>query len=110
MRKGEEFRDAYSHGRSIHGNSVVLFAVARPGCGRRVGFVTGKKIGGAVERNRARRCMREAYRSLRSGHPADIWLVWVARKGADMKGTRALAEEMGGLLERSLSPRAGQDL
>ena len=38
----------------------------------RIGFVTGKKVGCAVERNRARRLMKEVYRlnqhSIREGY------------------------------------------
>ena len=45
----------------------------------RCGFITGKKVGKAVGRNRARRLIREAVR-LRLPHLAPGWdLVWIGR-------------------------------
>ena len=104
VRAGAEFRLAYDTGRSLHGRSIVLFCVRRAEGGRRVGFVTGRKVGGAVVRNRARRCLREAYRAVRDEMPANLLLVCVARKGADARGAAALAQEMRLLLTRLDTP------
>ena len=64
--------------------------------GNRFGFVTGKKVGGAVERNRARRLIREAVRLklplLKPGYD----LVWVARPSineADFATVQAAIDE-----------------
>ena len=64
--------------------------------GNRFGFVTGKKVGGAVERNRARRLIREAVRLklplLKPGYD----LVWVARPSineADFTAVQAAIDE-----------------
>ena len=64
--------------------------------GNRFGFVTGKKVGGAVERNRARRLIREAVRLklplLKPGYD----LVWVARPSineADFGAVQAAIDE-----------------
>lgn len=66
-----------------------------------VATIAGRRIGGAVERNRARRVLREAWRMLaprcREGHH----IVLVARP--EIAGARSgdLMEEVGGLLARA---------
>ncbi len=45
--------------------TVVLYYRKNPSLKKaQIGITTGKKLGGAVERNRARRIIREAYRAL----------------------------------------------
>lgn len=104
MRAGADFRLAYDTGRSLHGRSLVMFCLRREDGGRRVGFVTGKKVGDAVRRNRVRRCLREAYRAVRDEMPEHVLLVCVARKGAHERGAAELASEMRALLKRIDTP------
>ena len=50
-------------GRALRGQHCLLLAAAAPGEMTRVGFIASKKgVGGAVERNRARRRLREIVR------------------------------------------------
>lgn len=61
--KNREYQLVYRHGKSFVNKRVVLYVMPRsPKQPTRIGFVTGKKIGCAVERNRCRRLMKEVYR------------------------------------------------
>ena len=79
LRKPVQFQRARRDGRSWSTPLVALNAVGNKRRGTRCGFVVGKRIGKAVERNRARRRLREAVR-LAFDHIAPGWdLVFVAR-------------------------------
>ena len=57
-----EYRLVYKHGKYEVGRLCVIYRMPVAKQKTRIGFVTGKKVGGAVERNRARRLMKEVYR------------------------------------------------
>ena len=73
------FRKLYAA--SGHGNGyLVLYARKNRTATNRVGLTVGKKLGGAVVRNRVRRRLREAYR-LNESRFAPGWdIVIVARR------------------------------
>ena len=84
---------------------MVLYVLPREGSVR-AGFVAGRRIGGAVVRNRARRQLREAWRALAPSASGGFDIVIVARptiRGAKM---RELIDNMdealgrAGLIER----------
>jgi ribonuclease P protein component len=81
----------------VHGKRVVLFVA--PGSG---GFalVAGKKIGGAVQRNRARRILRAALREVAPRGVEGHDIVLVAREGIRGARTQDLIAEMTELLAR----------
>ena len=59
-----DVRRVLEDGRPLHGNRVVVFLA--PGAGG-AGFIAGRKIGNAVERNRARRILRAAWYEVARG-------------------------------------------
>ena len=60
------------------GRRMVLYVL--PGEGQvRAGFVSSRRIGGAVVRNRARRRMREAWRALSPSTSGGFDIVFAAR-------------------------------
>ena len=64
----------------------------------RFGFATGRKLGGAVERNRTRRRIRESLRSM-SADLAPGWdVLVVARPATVVADSRAIAEALARLL------------
>jgi ribonuclease P protein component len=67
----------------------------------RVGFVTSRRIGGAVVRNRVRRRLRELVRRDQHGVTKGIWLVVIARPRAAAAEFAALEKEWRRLAERA---------
>ena len=57
-----EYRLVYKHGKYEVGRLCVLYRMPVAKQKTRIVFLTGKKVGCAVERNRARRLMKEVYR------------------------------------------------
>ncbi len=60
---------------------MVLFTRMGLGVSLRLGVVTSRRIGGAVERNRARRRLREVFRLHRAALRGPVDVVLVARAG-----------------------------
>jgi ribonuclease P protein component len=81
LRRGWEIDRVRKTGRSWSAGPLVLYAAPGPDpqAAPRSGFITGKKIGGAVERNQARRRMREAVRALLPRITPGWDLLWIAR-------------------------------
>ena len=90
-------RRLFREGRPLPGRRMVLFVA--PGTGD-VAYVAGRKIGGAVERNRAKRILRAALREAAPGGVVNHDVVLVAREDIRGAGSRDLIEEMGELLEQ----------
>lgn len=78
---------------------MVVFAA--PGTGM-TAFVAGRRVGGAVVRNRARRVLREAWRAVAPEIRPDVDVALVARADIRGAGTEELVTEM-----RELVARAG---
>lgn len=77
--RNNDFRRAYARGKSYVTPVVVIYVMKNREKSRRVGITTSKKIGNAVQRNRARRVIREAYRQLMPRLKRGYDLVFVAR-------------------------------
>ena len=77
--KNKEFCRAYARGKAFVHPKLVLY-VNKNRLGRtRVGLTATKKIGGAVQRNRAKRVIRAAWRELAPTVPQGYDLIFVAR-------------------------------
>lgn len=81
LRRPEEFRKVRSEGRSWAHPLFVLWRAPNRLDHSRVGFTASRKLGNAVERNRARRLLREAVRRLYAQIASGWDIVLVARSG-----------------------------
>ena len=62
IKKDKEFRFLFNKGESIVSYAFICYVRENKRRVNRIGIVTGKKLGNAVKRNRARRVIREAFR------------------------------------------------
>jgi len=62
IRKRSEYQAIYDKGRRIPSGSFVLFVMKNGAGHARLGITVTKRIGGAVQRNRAKRLLREIFR------------------------------------------------
>jgi len=101
LKTSSDFARVRREGRSW-ASALVVLNVAPNGLDTvRCGFITGKKIGGAVERNRARRMMKEAVRLRLPLLKPGFDLVFVGRGAiAEAKGT-VVAADIDNLLGRA---------
>lgn len=62
IRRRGEFTGVFDRGVKRHGRLMSVFVLSTPASRPRLGIAASKKIGGAVERNLAKRRMREVFR------------------------------------------------
>jgi ribonuclease P protein component len=96
---GEQFAAVFRRGRAYFGSVVVVRVLPNGLDQSQLGLVVGKKVGGAVDRNRAKRRIRQIVygRALTPG-----WdVVVIARSGIHSAKFRDLEHELGHLLERA---------
>lgn len=73
------FQDTYAQGRKYVGRAMVLWVRRGEGAALRLGVVSSRRIGPAVDRVRARRRLREVYRRHRNLFQGAFDVVLVAR-------------------------------
>jgi ribonuclease P protein component len=108
LSRSGDFDRAYRDGSSHANRYLVLYAFPRGEDGGeevRLGVSVGRKVGGAVERNKVKRAMREAFWGLADRLPAGYDFVLVGRSGVaaliDREGTGALSESLASLLDEA---------
>ena len=79
MRQNKDFQLCYHKGCSIGTQFVVVYARKNHLPVNRLGITTGKKVGNAVCRSRARRLIRQAWRENEIHAPVGLDIVIVAR-------------------------------
>ena len=84
LSRSADFDRVYREGRSHASRYLVVYAFPRTETADepRLGLSVGRKVGGAVERNRMKRLLREAFWAIADGLPDGYDFVIVARPAA----------------------------
>ncbi|HEY7293640.1 MAG TPA: ribonuclease P protein component [Dehalococcoidia bacterium] len=99
LRRGADFTAVHRRGRSVAGEALAVRSLRTDAAQARVGFAVGKRVGGAVVRNRVRRRLRAIVASLPLLPGRD--LVISARPPAAGCSFWALRAELCALLRRA---------
>ena len=75
IRRRPEFERIYSAGSKMHGRLMTVFVMSNDTAAPRVGVAATRKLGSAVERNRAKRRARELFRRRKNIGGLDIVIV-----------------------------------
>jgi ribonuclease P protein component len=115
LSRSGEFERVYREGRSHASRHLVVYAFPRAedDGDPRLGVSVGRKLGGAVERNRIKRLLREAFwanaAELRAGHDFVIVARPAAGELAREGGEAAVEQELRAVLsEAGLAGRENQ--
>ena len=109
IKKNRDFTRLYRRGKSAVAPVLVIYAARNRRGANRIGITATKKIGGAVERNRAKRLIRAAYTVLEEEIPSGWDFIFVARtrtpscKMQDVR--RAMQAGIKSLTEPAAAPR-----
>ena len=80
LRKKKDFERLYKKGKSCGDKYVVVIHINNRLPHVRKAFLASKKVGGAVQRNRAKRLMKESFRKIEKECKPGTDILFIARK------------------------------
>src|SRR5436309_983184 len=101
IRKRREFQKVYERARKISSRSFTLFVLENEFHRPRLGITVTRRVGGAVQRNRAKRLVREWFRKAKRELP-DLDLVVNPREGFHRADLPDISRELDERLRRAL--------
>jgi ribonuclease P protein component len=75
IRRRPEFKLIYERGTKVHSRYSTVFILPNGGGVGRLGIAATRKLGGAVQRNRAKRLIREVFRRNKIAHGFDVVVI-----------------------------------
>jgi ribonuclease P protein component len=75
IRRRAEFKKIYERGMRVHSRYATVFMLPNERGIGRLGIAATKKLGGSVQRNRAKRLIREVFRRNKIAHGLDIVVI-----------------------------------
>ena len=95
LTRDSEFRRVRAEGKTMRGDTLTIGFLenAEPNATARAGFITSKRVGNAVVRNRTRRRLREIFRKHQHKVRGGIWIVIIASTRAARQTFGALEDE-----------------
>ena len=100
IRKRREYQRVYDQGRKVFSRNFTLFLLENDLRRPRLGITATRRVGGAVQRNRAKRLLREWFRKVRQDLPA-VDLVVNVKEGLHRLTQEGLSREMETKIRRS---------
>jgi ribonuclease P protein component len=94
LTRASEYERVKRGGLVHRGKLLTLSAITVENSGLcRVGFITSRRLGSAVVRNRVRRRLREVVRRRQHDLRQDVWIVVIAKRDAASASYRAMEDE-----------------
>ena len=109
IRRRADFERIYANGAKIHGRYMTLFVMVNDAAAPRLGVAATRKLGSAVDRNRAKRRVRELFRRRKNIGGLDIVIV-PRREMLDAPFAHLEAEYVALLARRRNRPRVASNL
>ena len=101
LTRSTDFKRVRRTGKSYAHPFVVLIVQTSEAPSARVGVTAGRSVGGAVQRNRAKRLLREAMRPLLPDLLPGWDLILIARKALPAESLQDIRQALTGLLRRA---------
>lgn len=102
VRRRAEFQQVFDRGTRLQSRFFTLLLLPTARGRSRLGIVASRKIGGAVQRNRAKRLIREMFRQLPAGRGASVDAVVIPRREFLDSSYSLLAQEFQNVWRRGV--------
>lgn len=99
IKRNRDFLRMYRRGKQEVGGVLITYCTRNRLGKNRIGITASKKVGGAVQRNRAKRLIRAAYTALEPTLPQGYDFIFVARS----RTTHCKMQEVCAAMQRQIS-------